>query len=391
MAKTAARAHFPVRHHSAHHLGANEWERLEARAQAAHRGAEPLHRRRVRRAADHQGRRRAEHLVKTCADYRPQCDGLEAAARHLVPHHRDRPGARQERRVLRARGQPALSFGRQLRARESPGAEAHVPAQSSRACRCGRSTTIRCGCSRRCATWRPIAVSGSARRGAHAGPLQQRVLRARLPGAADGRRAGRAAGPASCATASCRCARRRGSQRVDVIYRRVSDDFLDPLAFGRTRCSACPASSSVYLKGRVALANAPGTGVADDKAIYRYVEQHHQILPRPGCRSSPTCRPTCARDDADRALRARPPGRAGRQGDRRRGRLRHAGRPALDRRRACATSPSGSGAIRAATSRSLRCRCRACRPSSATSIEGRHVDLRPYVLYGRDITCSPAG
>lgn len=63
----------------------------------------------------------------------------------------------------------------------------------------------------------------------------------------------------------------RGRQQVDVIYRRVDDDFLDPLAFRPDSLLGVPGLLQVYREGRVALANAVGTGVADDKAIYAYV------------------------------------------------------------------------------------------------------------------------
>ena len=63
----------------------------------------------------------------------------------------------------------------------------------------------------------------------------------------------------------------RGPQRVDVIYRRVDDDFLDPLAFRPDSTLGVPGLLSAYRAGRVTLANAIGTGVADDKSIYPYV------------------------------------------------------------------------------------------------------------------------
>ena len=62
-----------------------------------------------------------------------------------------------------------------------------------------------------------------------------------------------------------------GPQRVDVIYRRIDDDFLDPLAFDATSLLGVPGLLSVVRNGRVTLANAIGTGVADDKAIYCFV------------------------------------------------------------------------------------------------------------------------
>jgi len=63
----------------------------------------------------------------------------------------------------------------------------------------------------------------------------------------------------------------RGPQRVDVIYRRVDDDFLDPLAFRPDSVLGVPGLFAAYRAGRVTLANAIGTGVADDKATYVYV------------------------------------------------------------------------------------------------------------------------
>jgi uncharacterized circularly permuted ATP-grasp superfamily protein len=63
----------------------------------------------------------------------------------------------------------------------------------------------------------------------------------------------------------------RGPQRVDVIYRRIDDDFLDPLAFRPDSMLGIPGLLSAYRAGRVTVANAIGTGVADDKSIYPYV------------------------------------------------------------------------------------------------------------------------
>jgi uncharacterized circularly permuted ATP-grasp superfamily protein len=64
----------------------------------------------------------------------------------------------------------------------------------------------------------------------------------------------------------------RGFRRVDVIYRRIDDDFLDPKVFRSDSLLGVPGLIDAYRSGRVALANAPGTGVADDKAIYAFVE-----------------------------------------------------------------------------------------------------------------------
>ena len=78
----------------------------------------------------------------------------------------------------------------------------------------------------------------------------------------------------------------KGLERVDVIYRRIDDDSLDPLTFKPDSLLGVPGLMDVYRAGKVALANAPGTGIADDKAIYAYVPQmikyyldEDQVLP----------------------------------------------------------------------------------------------------------------
>jgi len=65
----------------------------------------------------------------------------------------------------------------------------------------------------------------------------------------------------------------QGPKRVDVIYRRVDDDFLDPLAFRPDSTLGVPGLMTAYQAGNVTLANAVGTGIADDKAVYSYMPQ----------------------------------------------------------------------------------------------------------------------
>lgn len=65
----------------------------------------------------------------------------------------------------------------------------------------------------------------------------------------------------------------KGLQRVDVVYRRIDDEFLDPLAFRGDSLLGVPGIMEVFREGRVALANAPGTGVADDKVVYAFVPE----------------------------------------------------------------------------------------------------------------------
>ena len=69
-----------------------------------------------------------------------------------------------------------------------------------------------------------------------------------------------------------------GPKRVDVIYRRIDDDFLDPLAFRPDSALGVPGLMSAYQAGNVTLANAVGTGVADDKAVYSYMPEIVQLL-----------------------------------------------------------------------------------------------------------------
>ncbi|WP_435131905.1 circularly permuted type 2 ATP-grasp protein [Formosa sp. A9] len=64
-----------------------------------------------------------------------------------------------------------------------------------------------------------------------------------------------------------------GLEKVDVIYRRIDDMFIDPLVFNKESLLGVPGLFSVYKKGNVTLVNAPGTGVADDKAIYTYMPE----------------------------------------------------------------------------------------------------------------------
>lgn len=65
----------------------------------------------------------------------------------------------------------------------------------------------------------------------------------------------------------------RGPQRVHVIYRRINDDFLDPTVFRPDSLLGVPGLFEAYRAGRVTLANAPGTGVGDDKSVYPYVPE----------------------------------------------------------------------------------------------------------------------
>lgn len=90
----------------------------------------------------------------------------------------------------------------------------------------------------------------------------------------------------------------RGRQQVHVIYRRVDDAFIDPLCFKPDSTLGVPGLMSAYLSNHVVIANAPGTGVADDKSIYPYVDKmiDFYLAERPILRNVPTyqCREKAA-------------------------------------------------------------------------------------------------
>lgn len=89
----------------------------------------------------------------------------------------------------------------------------------------------------------------------------------------------------------------RGPEKVDVIYRRLDDDFLDPEAFRKDSLLGVPGLFRAYRAGNVTLANAVGTGVADDKAVYPYVEDmiRYYLNSEPILKNVPTY--ICARTD----------------------------------------------------------------------------------------------
>ena len=120
-----------------------------------------------------------------------------------------------------------------------------------------------------------------------------------------------------------------GLKRVDVIYRRVDDDFLDPLTFRPDSALGVPGLMSAYAAGNITLANAVGTGIADDKAIYSYMPEivKFYLGEEPILKNVPTWR---CREPKDLAYVLDNLGRARGQGSARLRRLRHADRPGRD-------------------------------------------------------------
>ena len=180
-----------------------------------------------------------------------------------------------------------------------------------------------------------------------------------------------------------------GLERVDVIYRRIDDDFLDPEAFRADSLLGVPGLMAAYQAGKVSLANAPGNGVADDKVIYayvpdmiRYYEGEEPILP-----NVPTY--LCWRD-ADRkhvlanleSLVVKSANESGGYG-------------MLVGPHSTAAEREEFAAKIEGNPRNFVAQPTLCLSRVPTIVEdhfeGRHVDLRPYVLYGKDIYVLPGG
>ena len=181
----------------------------------------------------------------------------------------------------------------------------------------------------------------------------------------------------------------KGFERVDVIYRRLDDDFLDPKSFRADSMLGVPGIMDVYKAGNVALANAPGTGVADDKVVYAYVPRiikyylgEEAIIP-----NVPTYICSEAADlkyvlENIEKLVVKAANESGGYG--------------------MIVGPHATKAECAEFAEKVKANPRnyIAQPTLALSrvptvcgdtIEGRHVDLRPYILYGKEIFVVPGG
>ncbi len=118
----------------------------------------------------------------------------------------------------------------------------------------------------------------------------------------------------------------QGPQRVDVIYRRIDDDFLDPLVFRPDSMLGVPGLLTAYRAGRITIANAIGTGVADDKSDLPLRARDDPLLSGPVAHHR-QCAHLDAAQQRGSGVRARAPARTRGQGSARRRRLRHAHRP----------------------------------------------------------------
>jgi len=181
----------------------------------------------------------------------------------------------------------------------------------------------------------------------------------------------------------------QGLRPVDVIYRRIDDDFLDPAAFRADSTLGVPGLLEVYRQGGVTLVNAPGTGVADDKVVYAYAPQiiKYYLDEDPVIPNVPTF--LCWKDDQRRhvlehlaELVVKPANESGGYG--------------------MLIGPCSTREQREDFRRRIQANPRnyIAQPTLALSraptlidgrMEGRHVDLRPFILYGKDIFVLPGG
>lgn len=181
----------------------------------------------------------------------------------------------------------------------------------------------------------------------------------------------------------------KGLKRVDVVYRRIDDDFIDPLTFRPDSTLGVPGLMEVYRAGRVAIANALGTGVADDKVIYAYVPEmiRYYLQEDPILQNVPTY--LCWREkDLSHVLAnletlvVKAANESGGYG------MLVGTQSTLEQRQEFAEKIK-------ANPRNYIAQPTICLSRVPTIVDkefnGCHVDLRPYILYGKDIYVHPGG
>lgn len=181
----------------------------------------------------------------------------------------------------------------------------------------------------------------------------------------------------------------KGLVRVDVIYRRIDDEFIDPEVFRPDSLLGVPGIMGAYRKGNVALANAPGTGIADDKAIYAYVPRiiKFYLGEDPILENVKTF---ICEDDSERAyvldnldkLVVKAVNLSGGYGML----IGPKSTKAEQAEFAAKIKAKPRDYIAQPTLNLSRCPC-----LIGNGIEGRHVDFRPYSLYGENIFTLPGG
>jgi uncharacterized circularly permuted ATP-grasp superfamily protein len=180
-----------------------------------------------------------------------------------------------------------------------------------------------------------------------------------------------------------------GPQRVDVIYRRIDDEFMDPEVFNKESMLGVPGLMRAWKAGNVGLANAPGAGVADDKVVYAFVPEiiRYYLNEEPGIPNVPTYRcmykdeKEYVLDNLDKLV-VKPANESGGYG--------------------MLIGPNATKAERATFAGLIKSNPRnyIAQPTLGIStvptvigkkVEPRHVDLRPFILSGRKTTVTTGG
>jgi uncharacterized circularly permuted ATP-grasp superfamily protein len=310
--------------------------------------------------------------------------------RHLHPHLRDRPHPRRRRRVHGAGGQRPLPIRRELCAGESPRDEAHLSRRSSKPRGCDRSTITPPNCSRCSGTSRRRA--SATQRSCCSHQARTTPLISSTP-TSRGRWASRSWKDGDLTVRNQHVFMRttKGLRPVHVIYRRIDDDFLDPTVFRPDSALGVPGLVHAYRAGTVSLANSIGTGIADDKVMYYFVPRiiKYYLDQEPLIKNVPTY---LASEDADRKyivenldkLVVKAANEAGGYGMLMGPHATHAEREEF-RQRIEADPRNYIAQPMISLSR---------HPTfinDSGQVEGRHIDLRPYILYGKKTTIIPGG
>jgi uncharacterized circularly permuted ATP-grasp superfamily protein len=181
----------------------------------------------------------------------------------------------------------------------------------------------------------------------------------------------------------------KGLKRVDVIYRRINDDFLDPRVFRKDSALGVPGLVEAYRRGQVSLANSIGTGVADDKVVYHFVPKmiRYYLDQDPILANLPTYLPTQPNDlsyilDHLPELVVKAANESGGYG------------MLIGSQASKAELAEFAGRIRREPRNHIAQPIVAFSRAPSfceDSVKGRHVDLRPYILSGEKVTIIPGG
>ena len=181
----------------------------------------------------------------------------------------------------------------------------------------------------------------------------------------------------------------KGLVRVDVIYRRIDDDFIDPVVFRKDSVLGVPGLMNAYKAGNVALANAVGTGVADDKVIYYFVPRmiEYYLGQKPILPNVPTY---LASEEADfKYIMAHLPELVVKAANE------SGGYGMLMGPQASSDEIEKFRELIKADPRNYIAQPVVSLSQSPTwcdgAMEGRHLDLRPYIIFGEDVKIVPGG